>query len=165
MDLGMLFPPVLSGMLPGISICKERTQSRICGGLDQWCRKTFAHPILLFLFSPGLLGGPSDRGSSSFHPLQLHPLPTVQNLLGETCHLQGLGARGGLGRARGPPAAVGGAALTADPAEGDVREGVAEPPQAKRGAGEKSDIHFGDSTHSAGHFTSRLSPFSFCWGG
>lgn len=161
----MPFPPALLGMLPGISIRKEHVQSRSRGGSDQRCRKTFAHPILLFLFSPGLLGRPPRRGSSSFHRLQLHPLPTIQNLLGETRHLQGFGARGGLGRARGPSAAVGGAPLPAEPAKGDVGEGVAKPPQGKRGAGENSDVHFGDSTHSAGCFTSPLSPFTFCWWG
>lgn len=62
-------------------------------------RLVFAHPILLFPFSPGLLGGSPGWGSSSLHHLQLHPLPTSQNLLGETRHLQRLRAGGGLGRA------------------------------------------------------------------
>lgn len=83
-------------------------------------RLVFAHTILLFPFSPGLLGRSPDWGSSSLHHLQLHPLPASQNLLGETRHLQRLRAGGGLGRARGPAAAVGGASLPTDPAEGDV---------------------------------------------
>lgn len=102
-------------------------------------RLGFAHPTLTFPFPSGLLGGSPGWGSSSFHHLQLHPVPTSQDLLRETRHLQGLRARGGLGRARGPAAAVGGAALPTEPAKGDVREGLAQTsPQDKRGAGEHS---------------------------
>jgi len=91
-------------------------------------RLAFAHPIFLFPFSPGLLGGTLGWCGSSLHHLQLHLLPPSQNLLGETRHFQRFWARGGLGRARGPPATVGGASFPTDPAERDVWEGVAEPP-------------------------------------
>lgn len=100
-------------------------------------RLGFKHPTLAFPFPPGLLGGPPGWGSRSLHHLQLHPVPASQDLLGETRHLQGLRARGGLGRARGPAAAVGGAALPTEPPQGDVREGLTQTSlQDERGAGE-----------------------------
>lgn len=155
------------GQSRAAAFCSQRTQNKLLAMLlrgpgsspSSKLTLAFAHPIP---FSPGLLGGPPGRGGSRLHHLQLHPLPTSQKLLGETRHLQGPGAGGGLGGARGAAAAVGGAALPAGPAEGHVREGVARPARGReRGWGSSGS---GDSACPDEHLASPLSPFGFAGG-